>query len=97
MSKTAVITLIVIILIVVLAGIWWYMSSTNVPSATTNKQSVAQTQTQPTQSPAVQNNPDLSTQDSDNSDSALNTDLNSVDSQLKNLQADLTDANQTPQ
>ena len=93
MSKKVII-LIVIIVLVVLAG-WWFMSqqSTSSPTANTTSQPANQTPRTNNVSGNVSANTAISAKD--NSDAALNQDLNNVDSQMNGLNSDNANASQS--
>jgi cytoskeletal protein RodZ len=84
---------IVIILIIIVGGIWWWSSSQSASTAsvttTTTTTTTADNSPAPTTGPAgVTPVEGLSTSPSDDSDAALNQDLNSVGTQLNGLSSD---------
>ena len=86
MTDTAKATLWVIIILVIIGGTWWYVSSSdNQDQATVETQQIDNTATSTAtttiQAPVEDASTSISVQDK--SDSALDTDLNKVDDQIK--------------
>ena len=83
MAKT---TLWVIIILVLVGGIWWFVGSKSAPEAPAPAPVTVQQATTTDQAPVVE---DASTSISvqDKTDEALDSDLNKVDGQLKDLNA----------
>ncbi len=77
---------IIIILIIIIGGVWWWNSSQSATVvAPESNPSVTATQTNSAPAAAVSG---LQTSPTDTSNTALNQDLNSVDSQMSGLSSD---------
>ena len=88
MTDTAKTTLWVVIRLVIVGGIWWFVGGNKADS---DNQVQAPVQEVATTTPQVQTEvQDVSTSISvqDKTDSAIDTDLNKVDNQLKDLNSD---------
>ena len=85
MSKILKIIIWIIVIAIVVGGIWWWYSSSQQTQSSAINNSLQNQNAQNVQ-PASQK---------DTSDAALNSDLSSIDSQMKNLNADSTSVNQS--
>lgn len=95
MTKKSKTIIIIIVIIVVLIGIWLIMKPSSSDQSMQN--SSGQSQAQNTDNGTINDNNGLTTSPTDNSDAALNQDLNSVDGQMSGLDSDNANANQTDQ
>ena len=85
-----VILLVVLIVIVIIGWVWYSMSNSSTPTTQTTATGVQQS------SPAQQSasaDAGLTTSPTNTSDAAIQTDLNSVDTQMNNLSADSANIN----
>ncbi len=94
MSNSSKNIIIIIIVIVIIGGIWWYISSSSGQQATAPaEQNTSTTPPSQTSLPTAGNvsygNPE------DTSDVAINSDLLNIDGQLKSLNTDSNNVNQS--
>lgn len=90
MSTSLKVTVWIIVIIVVVAGIWWWYSSAHQQNVAVNLPTQNVQNSQPSATTPVAG---LATSPKDSSDAALNTDLSTIDNQMKDLNTDSASVN----